>query len=133
MEHTATTGPGRTILADLTLRPHASEVSRSRHVVGAVLRRSGCENARDDTELIVSELVANAVEFAQNEVRLTLFRTGSRLRVEVHDDGGGEPEVAYPPPLAEAGRGLFIVQRLATSWGVAHDASGKTVWSELYC
>ncbi len=132
MEPTTTTGTERKVLADLVLRPDAAEVSRSRHVVGAVLRRSGCEDVLDDTELIVSELVANAVEFAEHEVRVTVARVDGHLRVEVHDAGRGDPEVAHPPPLSEAGRGLAMVQTLATEWGVETDPSGgKTVWTEL--
>jgi anti-sigma regulatory factor (Ser/Thr protein kinase) len=125
------TGVDRTILADLVLRPDATEVSRSRHVIGSVLQRSGCVNSCDDTELIVCELVANAVEHATSEVRVQVSRAGDTLRVEVHDDGTGDPEVQSPQPLSESGRGLMIVESIAAQWGVIPSTGGgKTVWAE---
>lgn len=102
-------------------------------MVGAVLQRQGCEGAQDYTELIVSELVTNAVEFAQHEVRVTVARDDTCIRIEVHDDGLGDPESASHPLLAEAGRGLGLVESLTTQWGVEPDAEGKTVWGEVHC
>ena len=98
---------------------------------GSVLHRSGFDHRSDDTELIVCELVANAVEHATSEVRVRLLRCGDTLRVEVHDDGEGDPEVQAPPPLSESGRGLRIVDSIADQWGVVLTAGGgKTVWTE---
>jgi anti-sigma regulatory factor (Ser/Thr protein kinase) len=128
------TGRDRTILADLVLRPDATEVSRSRHVIGSVLLRCGCSHTADDLELIVCELVANAIEHAASEVRVRVIRRGHTLRVEVHDDGTGNPEVQHPPLLADGGRGLKIVESIATRWGVEpNDGGGKTVWAEQAC
>jgi anti-sigma regulatory factor (Ser/Thr protein kinase) len=120
------------VLADLVLRPDVTEVSRSRHVIGAVLRRAGCGVDRCDvTELIVCELVANAVAAAASEVRVVVSLRDGTLRVEIHDDGDGEPVVVDPEPLADGGRGLRIVTALAAEWGVlAADGGGKTVWVE---
>jgi len=134
MERDPDTGSHRTILADLVLRPEPTEVARSRRVVGSVLDRHGCDRARDEVELLVAELVANAVEHAADEVRVRVLIDHDHLRVEVADDGDGRPAVQDPDPLAEGGRGLRIVQQLAVDWGVAVAAGrGKVVWAEPRC
>ena len=88
--------------------------------------------------LLVSELVANAVEHARTPPgRLILVRfsfTVAELRIEVHDAGDALPPVraaAGPPdPVAEAGRGLFLVRRLSSRWGChpRPGGIGKAVW-----
>ena len=124
-------GNHRMILADLVLRPDPTEVSRSRHVIGAVMDREGLGGLSDDIELIVCELVANAVEHADSQIRVQVWKAGSTIRVEVHDDGEGEPTLLHPPLLAEGGRGLRIVETIATAWGVVRiSGQGKTVWAE---
>ncbi|MEW2547564.1 ATP-binding protein [Streptomyces sp. NPDC047002] len=95
---------------------------------------------RDDAELIVSELVANAVTHAARQaaradrevgVRLALRDAG--LLVEVRDAAGGRPGVPDQSEDAESGRGLFLVEALSRSWGVRDGAGspGKVVWAEL--
>ncbi len=81
-------------------------------------------------ELLVSELVTNAVCHARTGVELTVTVDDHRLCVEVHDEGG-EPEVAHPAPTTTGGRGLMIVERLAEQWGWAETGGDKTVWFEL--
>jgi anti-sigma regulatory factor (Ser/Thr protein kinase) len=89
----------------------------------------------DSTAVIVAELAANAVTHGRVpgrdfELRLTLAPT--TLRIEVSDPRGErEPE---PGPLAvdsETGRGLLLVEALATTWGTKDRVIGKTVWAEL--
>ncbi len=134
MERASATGGHGRVLADLVLRPEPTEVARSRHVVGAVLAHHGCDGAREAVELLVTELVANAVEHAAHEVRLQVLLDHDQLRVEVADDGEGRPAVQAPDPLVEGGRGLRIVQQLAVEWGVAVAAGrGKVVWAEHRC
>jgi anti-sigma regulatory factor (Ser/Thr protein kinase) len=88
----------------------------------------------EDVKLLVSELVTNAVRHparaGQIQVKLDLGR--ARVRVEVSDPGDGfrKPRVGTPPPDALGGRGLLIVDRIASRWGVT---SGRptVVWFEL--
>lgn len=83
--------------------------------------------------LIVSELATNAVVHARTgfEVRISEDRDG-HVHGSVTDTGGGVPSVERRvAPLGEHGRGLRIVERLATTWGTEWLAGGKRVWFEL--
>jgi anti-sigma regulatory factor (Ser/Thr protein kinase) len=88
-----------------------------------------------DAVTLISELVTNAVLHGQPPVRISLHRTALTLRVAVDDRDPTVPESPDLPldPTQVSGRGLFIVNRLATAWGVdRHDApAGKTVWFTL--
>jgi anti-sigma regulatory factor (Ser/Thr protein kinase) len=80
--------------------------------------------------LIVSELVTNAVMHGQGAIRLRLQLDGRDLRGEVIDDGSGfEHELRAAGPAATSGRGLLIVDRLTTRWGV-HEGTTH-VWFEM--
>jgi anti-anti-sigma factor len=79
-------------------------------------------------ELLADELVTNAVLHARTPLRLRLELRGDLLHVAVRD---GSPRLLRPVPDApeeEGGRGLRLVERLATAWGVRRHADGKTVW-----
>lgn len=78
-------------------------------------------------ELMVSELVTNAVVHAHSTARLWISVSGGDARVEVTDDGPGQPVLRDPGP--DGGFGLWLTDTLARSWGVSRDAApGKTVW-----
>jgi serine/threonine-protein kinase RsbW len=81
-------------------------------------------------ELIVSELVTNAIVHAKSTARLWISIAGGVARIEVTDDGPGEPVLRDPGP--DGGYGLWLTDTLAQSWGVAHaigaDGGDKTVW-----
>jgi anti-sigma regulatory factor (Ser/Thr protein kinase) len=85
----------------------------------------------DDVEIIVSELVTNAVLARCTTLRVCLDLAGGCVRVEVGDDAGGWPTVLDASPADAHGRGLAIVAALATHWGVRDDDTGKVVWAEL--
>ncbi|WP_411121416.1 ATP-binding protein [Streptomyces sp. x-19] len=89
----------------------------------------------DVAELLVSELVANAVR-AQGEdgawVGVRFGFSGGRLRLEVRDGSAEKPVMNDDVEEdAECGRGLVLVDALASGWGVAVDGTGKVVWAEL--
>ena len=91
---------------------------------------------RDLTEtalLLVSELATNAVRHGAPPVRLSLRLERNRLRVEVTDSSPALPELGRNGPDQIGGRGLQIVQLLATRWGACAlpHRLGKTVWFEL--
>jgi anti-sigma regulatory factor (Ser/Thr protein kinase) len=85
----------------------------------------------DQAEVIVSELVTNALKAACSRTELHLSVSESRVRIEVHDDAPGEPTVQNPSPEDVNGRGLMIVSTLAAAWGVENLTVGKGVWAEL--
>lgn len=87
----------------------------------------------DDAAVMVSELVTNAVVHGRPEITLELWLTADRLTVAVGDLGEGMPASAVPRLRQGSGRGLIIVDALATRWGVSWPLKrgGKDVWFEL--
>ncbi|MFF7191552.1 SpoIIE family protein phosphatase [Streptomyces sp. NPDC008222] len=81
------------------------------------------------TEMIVSELVTNAVRYGAPPVELRLIRDRT-LTCEVHDTSATAPHLRHARTVDEGGRGLFICAQLSQNWGVRYTADGKTVWSE---
>ncbi|MFE5112358.1 SpoIIE family protein phosphatase [Streptomyces sp. NPDC056663] len=90
-------------------------------------------NMDEDTayaaELIVSELVTNAIRYGAPPMQLRLIKDRT-LTCEVHDDSATSPRLRHARTVDEGGRGLFIVAQLAQRWGTRYTAEGKTVWSE---
>jgi anti-sigma regulatory factor (Ser/Thr protein kinase) len=78
--------------------------------------------------LLADELVANAVVHSTGPISLTVDVCAEAVRVEVADGDGGDPVVRGPGPGETHGRGLYLVDSLASSWGVEQIAEGKYVW-----
>jgi hypothetical protein len=95
--------------------------------------RSLPPDLREDTLLLASELVTNAVRHGTGEVTVRLWPGKDVVRVEVTDASPHRPEPADRDLAAEDGRGLQIVGALASRWGTAPSraGAGKTVWFEL--
>jgi len=114
---------------DLPASPTAAGLAR------AFVHRcwSGLESAEiiDAVALCVSELVTNALDHAAPPYELRVARECGRLRVEVEDASERSPVLRALSPTARRGRGIFIVQRIATQWGVEPTPAGKTVWAEF--
>jgi anti-sigma regulatory factor (Ser/Thr protein kinase) len=104
----------------------------ARRFVADVLQAWDLGDRTDLVQLLVSELVTNAVLHTATDVELRLTQSGSRLRAEVAD-GSGERMVSVHAPDGEAtsGRGLQLVESLADAWDVDLSGTGKTVWFEL--
>ena len=81
-----------------------------------------------DAQVLASELITNAVLHARTAMRLTLAYDDG-LRISVFDENMRLPTMAGVPENATSGRGLMLVERLASSWGVEQGADGKTVWA----
>ncbi|WP_327690753.1 SpoIIE family protein phosphatase [Streptomyces sp. NBC_00461] len=81
------------------------------------------------TELVVSELVTNAIRYAEPPIRLRLIR-GARLTCEVSDASGTAPRLRHARSMDEGGRGLFLVAQLTDRWGARHTTAGKIIWAE---
>lgn len=106
--------------------------ARARAQVAALLREW---HTRDDTRdavlVLVSELVTNAVRFATGPVTVRLIRAGHGLLCEVGDTGNGRPRLRRGGPFDDAGRGLHVVHRLTSRWGVRWTDTGKVIWAEV--
>ncbi|MGY5131868.1 ATP-binding protein [Streptomyces nigrescens] len=88
----------------------------------------------DSAELMLSELVTNAVQAqasAGPEVGVRFAWADGRLRLEVRDASDELPVMNDAKEDEECGRGLVLVDALASGWGVDRDGTGKTVWAEL--
>jgi serine/threonine-protein kinase RsbW len=114
----------------------SSAVDVRRSVVTELRRLEVDETVVDETEIVLSELVSNAVRHAKplpdGTIRVNWTVRGGVVEVEVTDGGG--PTTPRPAPRSlwsPNGRGLRIVRSLAHEWGVFEDRSGRTVWVSL--
>ncbi|MFC8007802.1 SpoIIE family protein phosphatase [Streptomyces olivaceus] len=112
------------------LEPEDAAPGRARRLARRALSRWGMEDLTDTVELLVSEVVTNAVRYASRPVTLRLLRTDV-LRCEVGDDVPQLPRWERARVEDEAGRGLYVVNRLARRWGATRLSTGKVVWFEL--
>lgn len=97
-----------------------------------------CADTREAADLVVSELVTNAIVHTTSRsitCELRSLRDGEGLRIAVRDEGhtGAGPRPAEGRPAEEHGRGLLLVAALATAWGAldTETGAGLTVWAEL--
>ncbi|MEU3738802.1 MULTISPECIES: SpoIIE family protein phosphatase [unclassified Streptomyces] len=112
------------------LEPEDATPSRARRLARSALERWGLEELNDSVELLVSEVVTNAVRYATRPVTLRLLRTDV-LRCEVGDDVPQLPRLRQARATDEGGRGLYLVNKLARRWGATRLSTGKVVWFEL--
>ncbi|MFD8073300.1 SpoIIE family protein phosphatase [Streptomyces sp. NPDC059718] len=111
----------------------AAVVSRARSLVTRQLARWGLDDLAESTELIVSELVTNAVIHGgggcddDRTIGLRLIRHAV-LTCEVSDTSHSHPLLHRPTATDEHGRGLFLVAQLSRAWGARHVPEGKLVW-----
>ena len=86
----------------------------------------------EDLELVVSELVTNAMRHGRGEITMHLEVAPDRVVVGVQDQGDGQPVPRQPDTTDSNGRGLALVALLATEWGVRPEpGGGKVVWCVL--
>ncbi|MEU6983079.1 SpoIIE family protein phosphatase [Streptomyces sp. NPDC046324] len=112
------------------LEPEDAAPGRARRLARRALARWDLEELSDSVELLISEVVTNAVRYAERPVTLRLLRTDV-LRCEVGDDSPQLPRQRRARDTDEGGRGLFLVNRLARRWGATRLSGGKVVWFEL--
>ncbi|MEV6742570.1 SpoIIE family protein phosphatase [Streptomyces sp. NPDC051104] len=113
------------------LRADPAVVAEAREQAARQLAAWRLHDAAFTTELIVSELVTNAIRYAQPPVRLSLIHEDHSLICEVSDGSTTTPHLRRARTFEEGGRGLFIVAQLARRWGTRHSRHGKTIWAEL--
>ena len=112
------------------LEPEDAAPGRARKLARRALSRWGLEEMSDSVELLISEVVTNAVRYASRPVTLRLLRTDV-LRCEVGDDVPQLPRLRQARATDEGGRGLYLVNKLARRWGATRLSTGKVVWFEL--
>ncbi|WP_367319089.1 SpoIIE family protein phosphatase [Streptomyces sp. HUAS ZL42] len=83
------------------------------------------------TELVVSELVTNAIRYGAQPIRLRLIHDAATLICEVSDTSHTAPHLRRAKTWDEGGRGLLLVAQLTQRWGSRHHTEGKTIWAEL--
>ncbi|WP_432573162.1 SpoIIE family protein phosphatase [Kineococcus sp. SYSU DK005] len=119
--------------AALPLPGDVRAVAQARAFLRTALSAWGAEVLLDEAELVLSELVTNALVHtdAPGGVLLRYDRGARRLTVNVHDRSTRHPLERHAGPDALGGRGLGIVEAVADEWGVSVAGDGKTVWAEL--
>lgn len=100
---------------------------RIRRLSRAGLRHWGLDSLIEATDLLVTELVTNALEHGRgDDIGVRLYVTGTHLHLEVKDGSPEHPVLRDADPLDEDGRGLFLVDAIADSWGTSDD--GTITW-----
>ncbi len=113
------------------LPPHPSSVGRARRLIREHLKGTALEGLADTAELVVSEVVTNAIVHTGTRIELSTMLDGTGLRVEVSDSGKHLPVMASYDTLASTGRGLHLVAELSDHWGVESKPGGKVFWFHL--
>jgi anti-sigma regulatory factor (Ser/Thr protein kinase) len=116
----------------LQLPPRPASAREARRKVRALVPTWPTECAAA-LQLLVDELVTNAVLHARSDSELVATVDGRSARVEVRDESMHVPTARHYGPSSTTGRGLHLVEALAQRWGVDPVSDGKIVWFELDC
>jgi signal transduction histidine kinase len=115
--------------ATWTLGRELTSVGQARTLIREPMERWGLHDVIPITELLVSELVTNALRYSPGTVTLRLVREGA-LVCEVGDNSAALPRLRQAGRDDENGRGLQVVSQFAQRWGARRTATGKVVWCE---
>ncbi|MGW6915952.1 SpoIIE family protein phosphatase [Kitasatospora sp. NPDC054939] len=121
--------PDRIAEQEVAATPAA--VARARADATRQLAEWGLDEAAFVTELVLSELVTNAIRYATGPIRVRMLYDRT-LICEVSDTSSTAPHLRYAADEDEGGRGLFLVARLAERWGVRYTPEGKIIWAEQF-
>ncbi|MYR88894.1 SpoIIE family protein phosphatase, partial [Streptomyces sp. SID685] len=108
---------------------YPAQVAVVRQAAGEQLAAWGLEETAFVTELVVSELVTNAIRYGEPPIQLRLIRDRA-LICEVSDASSTSPHLRRAHAYDEGGRGLLLVAQLTQRWGSRQTAAGKTIWAE---
>ncbi|MFD8304618.1 SpoIIE family protein phosphatase [Streptomyces sp. NPDC059690] len=116
-------------VAEWDVPPDPAAVAGVRAALNRHLERWGLDELAFSSELILSELVTNAIRYGADpiHVRVLFDRT---LICEVFDSSSTSPHLRYAAMTDEGGRGLFLVAQLAERWGTRYTPAGKVIWAE---
>ncbi|WP_405743185.1 SpoIIE family protein phosphatase [Streptomyces sp. NBC_00028] len=114
-------------VADWDVEADFAQVPHLRKVAVEQVEAWGLEEEAFVTELVVSELVTNAIRYGEPPIRLRLIRD-TALICEVSDSSNTAPHLRRARALDEGGRGLLLVAQLTQGWGTRHSTQGKTIW-----
>ncbi|MEU3610219.1 SpoIIE family protein phosphatase [Streptomyces sp. NPDC035033] len=117
-------------IAEWEVARDPAAVSPVRNAAAAKLADWGLEETVFAVELILSELVTNAVRYGADPVRVRLLYDRT-LVCEVSDGSSTSPHLRHAADTDEGGRGLYLVARFAERWGTRYGRRGKTIWAEL--
>jgi anti-sigma regulatory factor (Ser/Thr protein kinase) len=112
-------------------RTPAAARSFAKAALTELLGRSVSPDLSGDLELIVSELVTNAVRAGSPRIRISIGLERTRVVVRVVDEAAGWPSRRAAGIDDPGGRGLPLVNALSATWGVRRAGAGKVVWAEL--
>ncbi|MDG9718410.1 SpoIIE family protein phosphatase [Streptomyces sp. DH24] len=116
-------------MGEWRLPDDGSAAGAARRLVRERLEHWRLTDLADVTELVVSELVGNALRYGSGPGHLRLLRH-ERLVVEVSDTGPDLPQIQHTTLSDEGGRGLQLINMLCRRWGSCRTPSGKVVWAE---
>ncbi|MFI9256433.1 SpoIIE family protein phosphatase [Streptomyces sioyaensis] len=117
-------------VATWDLPPDPSAVAGARDEVSRRLTGWGLDEVAFTAELVVSELVTNAIRYGGPPIQLRLIRD-TVLICEVSDGSSTAPHMRRARTFDEGGRGLLLVAQFAERWGTRHRAGGKSIWAEI--
>jgi PAS domain S-box-containing protein len=117
--------------AELTLQPQPQDVAAGRSFARHTLAGWGQAYLADTACLLASEILTNAIRYTRQPISLRLHRTDREVIAEITDDDPHLPALVLTEPTDEYGRGLALVETLASSWGSLPANGGKTVWFAL--
>src|SRR3954463_8219328 len=119
--------------AAMSLAPDPGAPQQARRFIAATLEDLGLDETREVAELLVSELVTNAVVHAASTVEVEIERDDNGVLVRVRDADTGPlvMRAGGGSELDEGGRGFLLVDRLAEAWGTEHRGGRKCVWFRL--
>jgi anti-sigma regulatory factor (Ser/Thr protein kinase) len=117
--------------AELRLARTPGAVPHARRYVAAAVRAAGYDEEVSFAELAVTELVTNAVLHGRSPIAVRVLPGASSVRIEVADGSRISPVRAAPGRDAMTGRGLDLVEAIATRWGVEIGREGKVVWCDI--
>jgi len=113
------------------LPPKPASATQARRLAREQLASIVPPDALDTVALLVTELVTNAILHARTPLQLQIETRPNHVRIGVEDASDRQPELRSHPSDAVTGRGLALVEALASSWGVESTSSGKVVWCEI--
>ncbi|MFC9389931.1 SpoIIE family protein phosphatase [Streptomyces venezuelae] len=117
-------------IAEWEVARDPSAVSPVRNAAAAKLSEWGLDGLAFTAELVLSELITNAVRYGADPVRVRLLHDRT-LICEVSDGSSTSPHLRHAAATDEGGRGLYLVAQYAERWGTRYGRRGKTIWAEL--